>query len=64
MYVETGDTLGGVFRSLATPIRLSACEPAGAETPPTLGQHNAEILCSLGGLTPDQLAALQDEGAI
>ncbi len=64
MYVETGDTLGGVFRSLATPIRLSACEQADAETPPTLGQHNAEILCSLGGLTPDQLTGLEAEGAV
>jgi formyl-CoA transferase len=64
MYVETGDTLGGVFRSLATPIRLSACEQADAETPPTLGQHNAEILCSLGGLTAEQLTALEAEGAV
>ena len=64
MYVETGDTLGGVFRSLATPIRLTACETSTAETPPTLGQHNAEILCTLGGLTPETLSALEAEGAV
>lgn len=64
MFVETGDTLGSTFRSLATPLRLTACEAAAAETPPTLGEHNAEILCTLGGLTRDQLATLESEGAV
>ena len=64
MYVETGDTLGGTFRSLATPIQLTACRPAGAATPPKLGQHNAEILCTLGGLSQDELAELESQGAV
>ena len=64
MYVDTGDTLGGTFRSLATPIQLTACRPADAGTPPKLGEHNAEILCSLGGLTAEQLAELEAEGAV
>ncbi len=64
MYVDTGDTLGGEFRSLATPIRLSSCEASGHDAPPTLGQHNAEILLTLGGLTREQLAALEAEGAV
>ena len=64
MYVDTGDTLGGTFRSLATPLRLSACEPPGSAMPPTLGQHNAEILGTLGGLTAEQLADLEAEGAV
>ena len=64
MYVDTGDTLGGTFRSLATPVRLTACEPSEAGTPPTLGQHNAEILCTLGGLSPEQLAQLEGLGAV
>ena len=64
MFVDSGDTLGGTFRSLATPLRLTACEESASEIPPTLGQHNAEILCSLGGLTEEQLAALELEGAV
>ena len=64
MYVDTGDTLGGVFRSLATPLHLPACRPPEAATPPTLGQHNAEILTTLAGLTPAQLQTLAAEGAI
>ncbi len=64
MYVETADTLGGTFRSLATPIQLTACRPSATGTPPTLGQHNSDILCTLGGLTPEQLAELEAEGAV
>ena len=64
MYVETADTLGGTFRSLATPIQLTACRPSATGTPPTLGQHNPDILCTLGGLTPEQLAELETEGAV
>ena len=64
MFVETADTLGGTFRSLATPIQLTACRIPAAGAPPTLGQHNAEILCTLGGLTPEQLAELEAEGAV
>ncbi len=64
MYVDTGDTLGGTFRSLATPIQLTSCRPSDAATPPQLGQHNAEILCTLGGLTAEELAQLESEGAV
>ena len=64
MFVDTDDSIGGTFRSLATPIRLTGCEPSAAGTPPTLGQHNAEILCTLGGLTAEQLEELEAEGAV
>ena len=64
MYVQTGDTLGGTFRSLATPIQLTACRPSNTGTPPKLGEHNAEILCTLGGLTAGELAGLEAEGAV
>lgn len=64
MYVDIGDSLGGTFRSLATPIQLTACRPADAGTPPKLGEHNAEILGGLGGLTAEQLAELAAAGAV
>ena len=64
MYVQTGDTLGGTFRSMATPIQLTACRPSVSSTPPRLGEHSAEILCTLGGLTEDELADLEAEGAV
>ena len=37
MYVDTGDTLGGTFRSLATPIQLTSCRPSDTCTPPEAG---------------------------
>ena len=64
MYVETGDTIGGTFRSLATPIQLTSCRQSDTGMPPKLGQHNAEILCTLGGLSPEQLAELEEQGAV
>jgi crotonobetainyl-CoA:carnitine CoA-transferase CaiB-like acyl-CoA transferase len=64
MFVETADTLGGRFRSLRTPIRLTACEDCAADTPPLLGEDNREVLCSLGGLTPEELAELEQQGAL
>jgi crotonobetainyl-CoA:carnitine CoA-transferase CaiB-like acyl-CoA transferase len=64
MFVETGDTLGGRFRSLRTPIRLTACEEYAAETPPALGENNREVLCGIGGLTPEELSDLEQQGAV
>ena len=64
MFVETGDTLGGTFRSLKTPARLTSCVESPADTPPLLGEHNSEILCTLGGMTTEEVSALEAEGAL
>ena len=64
MFVETGDTAGGTFRSLRTPLRLLGCANIEPETAPLLGQDNREILCSLGGLTEVELARLEEEGSV
>ncbi len=64
MFVDTDDTMGGRFTSLKTPIHLTACQDFAAETPPLLGENNAEILCTLGGLTAEELTALEEEGAV
>ncbi len=64
MYVDTGDTLGGTFRGVKTPARLTACVDSPKETAPLLGEHNLEILCSLGGMTPEEVAQLEAEGVL
>ena len=64
MFVETGDTLGGRFRSLRTPLRLTGCADSPATDPPTLGQDNRAVLCTLGGLTEAELAQLEEEGVV
>ena len=64
MIVDAGDTLGGSFRSVGSPIHLTGCVDLPAVTPPTPGQHNREVLCGIGGLSPDELDELQKEGAV
>ena len=59
MFVESGDTLGGRFRTVNTPIKLTACVDTPTGTPPLLGEHNREILCGIGGLTPEELARME-----
>ena len=62
MFVDSGDTYGGSFRTVNTPVQLTGCVDTPANPPPTLGQHNAEVLCGIGGLTPDELAQLVADG--
>ena len=62
MFVDSGDTYGRPFRTVNTPIQLTGCADTPSNPPPTLGQHNQEILCGIGGLTPEELARLQAEG--
>ena len=64
MFLDTGDTLGGQFRSLRTPVQLTGCVEPDATTPPGLGEHNSEILGGIGGLTPEELRELEAEGSI
>ena len=64
MFIETGDTLGGKFRGVKTPARLTACIDSPTGTPPELGEHNEEILCSLGGMTAEEVSVLEAEGAL
>jgi CoA:oxalate CoA-transferase len=64
MFIDTGDALGGQFRSLRTPIRLMGCADFASDTPPRLGEHSQEILCNIGGLTPEELAELEQQGAV
>ena len=64
MFIETGDTLGGTFRGVKTPTRLTACVDAPTGAPPELGEHNADILCTLGGMTAEELSVLEAEGAL
>lgn len=64
MFVDSGDTFGGHFRTVNTPIRLTDCPDTPTRMPPKLGEHNQEVLCSIGGLTPEELAQLRADGAV
>jgi crotonobetainyl-CoA:carnitine CoA-transferase CaiB-like acyl-CoA transferase len=64
MFVDAGDSLGGSFRTVNTPIHLTGCVDTPSRTPPLLGQDNQEILCSIGGLTVEELDQLRAEGVV
>ena len=64
MFVNGGDNLGGIFRTVNTPIKFAD----GAETPniapPLLGANNEEILCSIGGVSKEDLELMQADGVV
>ena len=64
MFVDSGDTLGGPFRTVRTPIQLTGTVDIPVVPPPLLGQHNSEILCGIGGLTDAELAQMEDDGVV
>ena len=64
MCIETVDTLGRKHRGVKTPTRLTACIEAPTGAPPELGEHNAEILGTLGGMTAEEISDLEAEGAL
>ncbi|MEK7806623.1 MAG: CaiB/BaiF CoA-transferase family protein [Chloroflexota bacterium] len=64
MFVDSGDTMGGSFRTVNIPIQLTACAGTPKGAPPLLGQHNEEILCGIGGLTGEELSQLRAGGLV
>ena len=64
MFINGGNNLGGIFRTVNTPIKFAG----GAQTPniepPLLGANNEEILCSIGGLSPEELKRMQSDGVV
>jgi crotonobetainyl-CoA:carnitine CoA-transferase CaiB-like acyl-CoA transferase len=64
MFIDAGDSWGGSFRAVRTPIQLTACVEIPAGTPPLLGQHNREILCGIGGMTEEDLDRLRADGVV
>ena len=64
MFVETGDTIGGRFRTINTPINLTGCVDTPQNSPPLVGEHNVEILSSIGGLSAEELELMKADGVI
>ncbi|PKB79392.1 MAG: hypothetical protein BZY88_13615 [SAR202 cluster bacterium Io17-Chloro-G9] len=64
MFVDAGDTFGGNYRSMITPIRLTGCVDMPKNTPPTLGADNDDVLSGIGGLSKSEVEQLREDGAI
>ncbi|MFL6055213.1 MAG: CaiB/BaiF CoA transferase family protein [Actinoallomurus sp.] len=63
MVVEVEHPQVGPLSMLGSPVKLSAQPPAVRSAPPRLGEHTDEVLAELG-LSPEEIAAMRDEGAI
>lgn len=64
MLIEVEDPASGRLPMLANPIRFTATPVEGYAPPPGLGEHTAEVLTALAGVTEGQLAALRDRGVV
>ena len=64
MLVEVEDPTSGHLPMLANPIRFTATPVEEYAPPPALGEHTAEVLTGLAGLTEDQLAGLRSRGVV
>jgi crotonobetainyl-CoA:carnitine CoA-transferase CaiB-like acyl-CoA transferase len=64
MLVGVDDPVSGRLPLLANPIRLTATPVEGYAPPPALGEHTAEVLHSLLGVTNDQLSELRRQGVV
>ncbi|MFF3335267.1 CaiB/BaiF CoA transferase family protein [Streptomyces sp. NPDC002888] len=64
MLVEVEDPVSGRLPLLANPIRFTATPVEGYAPPPALGEHTAEVLSRLAGVTPDQLSQLRGLGVV
>ena len=64
MFINGGDDMGGIFRTVNTPIHIAGSSGTPNRQPPLLGEHNAEVLFAIGGLSPQELAQLAAEGKV
>ena len=64
MFVNGGDNLGGIFRTVNTPIKFAGGPDNPNIEPPFLGANNEEILRSIGGVSQDELEQMQFDGVI
>ncbi|MDH6622821.1 crotonobetainyl-CoA:carnitine CoA-transferase CaiB-like acyl-CoA transferase [Streptomyces sp. LBL] len=64
MLVEVEDPVSGHLPMLANPIRFTATPVEGYAPPPALGEHTAEVLADIVGVTEGQLAGLRARGVV
>ena len=64
MFINGGNDMGGIFRTVNTPINIAGSPGTPNRQPPLLGENNAEILCGIGGLSAEELAELSAQGRV
>lgn len=63
MIVDIDYPTRGTYQTVGCPIKLSD-SPAVLQRPPQLGEHTAELLGELCGVSPDEVAALRARGVV
>ena len=64
MFVDTVHPKAGPIKLTGSHIKFSETKTAIRTPSPGLGEHNAEVLESLLGMTPAEIQSLRDEGVI
>lgn len=64
MFVETVHPKAGPLKLTGSHIKFSETKSAIRTTSPALGEHNAEVLSSMLGLSQAEIDALKEEGVI
>jgi formyl-CoA transferase len=64
MFINGGNNLGGVFRTVNTPIKIAGAAETPNIQPPFLGANNEEILCSIGGVSKEDLELMRADGVV
>ncbi len=64
MLLQLDHPTAGKMPSIASPIRLSRSPVSYRRAPPTLGQHTAEVLEEILGLSPAEISSLSEKDVI
>ena len=63
MIVDVDYPTRGTYQTVGCPIKLSD-SPAVVQRPPQLGEHTAELLSELCGVSADEIAKLRERGVV
>ena len=58
LFIEIEDGLGGLIRTVGTPVKFSGFQPQAPRRAPFLGEHTREVLTEMLGLTDAELNCL------
>jgi len=64
MVVDSAHPCGARVRTIGNPIHFSGTPIAYQRPPPTLGEHNGEVLAGVLGLTEAEIAELAANGIV
>jgi crotonobetainyl-CoA:carnitine CoA-transferase CaiB-like acyl-CoA transferase len=54
----------GMVGTIASPLRLQSTPPAYEQAPPLLGEHTEQVLATLLGKDPQEIAGLRERGVV